>query len=88
MQPRKDLFPRLLIISHVIKRGYSTEPEDAVAGPLLRDRALGRENKEDLEEDLDVAPSVVREGVLDAAEGTEEEEAVEGDLSRRLIAAG
>jgi hypothetical protein len=88
MQPRKDLFPRLLIVSHVTKRGYFS----SLAAPLLRNKPFGKENSEDLEEDLDVSPSVAREGVLDEAEGTEEEEeeeqAVEEDLSIRLMVAG
>lgn len=84
MQPRNDLVPRLFMVSQVTKRGYFT----LLVALLLLDKALGKENSEDLEEDLDVSVSVARDGVLDEAEGTEEEDAVEGEWSSRLIAAG
>jgi hypothetical protein len=84
IQPRSDLFPPLLIVSHVTKRGYFS----SLAAPLLLNNLFGNENREDVEEDLDVSAFVAREGVLDEAEGIEEEEVVEGELSKRLIAAG
>jgi hypothetical protein len=84
MQPRNDLAPRLFMVSQVTKRGYFS----LLAALWLLDKALGRENSEDLEDDLEVSVSVARDGVLDEAEGTDEEDAVEGVWSSRLIAAG
>lgn len=54
-------------------------------------RRRGREKNEEREEDFDVAEDApsLRLGVLDVAEGTEDDDAVEGLGARsRLIAAG
>lgn len=78
IQPLNDLCPRLLIVSHVTKRGYFS----SLAAPLPFEERLGKENSDDAEEDFDVSVAVEREGVLDEAD-----ELVEGELRIRLIAA-
>lgn len=86
MHPRRLTLPLLLTVFHVTKSGYSSSSATPKLFFFPRDNLFGSEKSEDLEEDLDAV--VFRDGVLDEAEGDEEDEALEGLLSIRLIAAG
>ena len=65
MQPRNDLIPRLDIFSHVTKRGYRST--------LWKGEGLDNEKKEDVEEDVDVAPRAAREDVAEEMDNGVEE---------------
>jgi hypothetical protein len=87
MQPRSDLRPLLSTLFHVTNKGYSSASESvAVALLLPRTNRLGSENSDVRDDAFEVVE--LKDGVLDAADGLEDEEEDEGGLSNLLIAAG
>lgn len=87
MQPLRLVLPRLFTTFHVTKSGNSSS---SVVSFLFRDRRFGNENKEDRDDEFDAAEDVVlSDGVLEDADGADEEEEGPEDLLRsRLMAAG
>lgn len=77
MQPRRLLWPRLLTVFQVTKRGCSSCFFGGRGEACWERRA--KEKKEELEEDLDVSPRAACEEVAERDEGVEEDEAVDGE---------
>jgi hypothetical protein len=95
MHPLRFLLPPRVLVSHVTKSGYSSDSDELLRLVLLPSRPASEKNDVRLDDLLaasdavDEAFVVASDGVLEAAEGTEDDEAVEGlGTSSLLIAAG
>ena len=94
MQPRRLFVPSFLIVFHVTKSGNSSCSERAALWYRPNRRGSDEKNEE-REEDLEVAAEEedealsLRDGVLDVADGIDDEDALDGlGAINLLIAAG
>lgn len=82
MQPRRLLWPRLLTLFQVTKRGCSSSFLGGMGEACCERRA--KEKKEELEEDLDVSPRAAWDEVAERVDGVDAVEADDGeDACRR-----